>query len=92
MRPFSDAWTVLLASRLGACWKCMALSAFLLTASLAALLVPSERFPVAAVFASMASGFFMTLTATHMLMFLIRRVVRSRERLPHRHLTRTCCG
>ena len=82
----------LLKSKLGACWKCMALSSSLLAVSLIALLVSVERLPVPAVLvASVASGFFVTFTAAHVAMFPIRRITGPREELSGRRAARGCC-
>ena len=82
----------LLGSRLGACWKCMALSSSLLAVSLAALLVGAERSPVPAFAAAAAVGFFMALSAAHVAMFLIRRIVGPRQGLSGRRERRGCCA
>ena len=83
----------MLASKLGACWKCMALSSSLLALSLATLLLAIERLPdLAVLLAAMSSGFFAAFTGAHVLVLAARRALRARDgRLPQER-ARSCCG
>ena len=89
-----SVWPALLASRLGACWKCMGLCFLLLAVSLMALLASLELLTATVVLTSIASGFFAVLSTAHVMMFFVRRVIRSRQRQSYARLARLagrCC-
>lgn len=81
-------------SPLGACWKCMTLSAGLLAASAGVLAaVVAWLPPVAAFLASLATGFFAVFTGAHVLMFILRRRAAAHHRAPRdRNAARGCCN
>lgn len=81
------------ASKLGACWKCMTLSAMLMVVSGVLLMVAARTAPGGVVLlTSLPFGFFVGLTGSHAAAFVLRRV--SREQAPPDPApdARPCCG